>query len=492
MLRTINDRPTLWDAILPEQCRGLPAGLAEVDRLLDDPRFFEPFRAFFSPRHGRPSIPMETYLRLMFLRFRYRLGFEALCREVTDSLAWRRFCRIPLDAPVPHPTTLMKITARCGATAVTALNEALLAKAAEHKVVKLDRVRADTTVVEANVAYPTDSGLLAKGVARMAVIIAALHGVGLAVRTRTRDRTRSVRRRAHAIAAWLRRRSDDAKDEVRALNAEMATIAEAAVADARAVVRNAGRALRRAGHRPAGKAWAWVAELERTAGLVERVSAQTRVRLAGGVPEGDTRVVSLHDADARPIVKGRLGKPVEFGYKAQVVDNVDGIVLDHTVVIGNPADAPLLVPAIERIRRRFARAPRAVTADRGYGEAAVDTELQALGVRRVCIPRKGKPTAARQQVQRGRGFVKLVKWRTGCEARISCLKRDFGWRRTLLDGLAGAQTWCGWGVLTHNSVKISGLLKTTNAGPPQSTPTMSSVTPAATGPPGRSRSAETV
>src|SRR3954447_11680550 len=241
VLRTINHKPTLWDAILPEQCRGLPAGLAEVDDLLDDPRFFEPFQAFFSPRLGRPSIAIETYLRMMFLRFRYRLGFEAVCREVADSLAWRRFCRLPLDAPVPHPTTLLKITARCGETAVNQLNEALLAKAAENKVVRLDRVRADTTVVEANVAYPTDSGLLAKGVARMVVLIAALRTLGLAARTSTRDRTRSVRRRAHDIAAWLRRRGDDAKDEVRAINAEMATIAEAAVGDAQAVVRNAGR-----------------------------------------------------------------------------------------------------------------------------------------------------------------------------------------------------------------------------------------------------------
>src|SRR3954451_16020202 len=106
VLRTINHKPTLWNAILPEQCRGLPAGLGEVDDLLDDPRFFEPFQAFFSPRLGRPSIPMETYLRMMFLRFRYRLGFEAVCREVADSLAWRRFCRLPLDAPVPHPNAI--------------------------------------------------------------------------------------------------------------------------------------------------------------------------------------------------------------------------------------------------------------------------------------------------------------------------------------------------------------------------------------------------
>ena len=78
----------------------------------------------------------------------------------------------------------------------------------------------------------------------------------------------------------------------------------------------------------------------------ERVVAQTRSRLAGVMPESATRLVSLHDVDARPIRKGRLGKPVEFGYKAQIVDNADGVILDHNVEIGNPADAPQLAPAI--------------------------------------------------------------------------------------------------------------------------------------------------
>ena len=110
---------------------------------------------------------METYLRMMFLRFRYRLGFETLCAEVADSLAWRRFCRIALTDAVPHPSTLMKITTRCGQGVVDQLNEALLAKAKAAKVVKLDKVHADTTVVPANVAYPTDSGLLTKGVAKL-------------------------------------------------------------------------------------------------------------------------------------------------------------------------------------------------------------------------------------------------------------------------------------------------------------------------------------
>jgi IS5 family transposase len=107
-----------------------------VDAWLDDERFFAPFVPHFSARMGRPSVPMETYLRLMFLKHRYRLGYESLCAEVSDSISWRRFCRVDIDGSLPHPTTLMKITTRCGEQAIAALNDELLATACEAKVVK--------------------------------------------------------------------------------------------------------------------------------------------------------------------------------------------------------------------------------------------------------------------------------------------------------------------------------------------------------------------
>src|ERR671920_1459952 len=168
MLRTKAEQVSGWEAALPAELLRLPEELARVDALLDDPAFFAPFVPFFDPRMGRPSTPMETYLRMMFLKFRYRLGYETLCREVADSISWRRFCRIPLDGHVPHPTTLMKLTTRCGPAAVNGCNEALLAKAGEAKLLRTTRLRADTTVVPADVAYPTDSGLLAKAVRRSA------------------------------------------------------------------------------------------------------------------------------------------------------------------------------------------------------------------------------------------------------------------------------------------------------------------------------------
>src|SRR4051794_20942182 len=143
------------------------------------------------------------------------------------------------------------------------------------------------------------------------------------------------------------------------------------------------------------------------------IAAQTHQRLAGTPPDGATRRVSLHDPAARPIAKGRLGRPVEFGYKGQVLDNDDGVVLDHTLDEGNPPDAPQLAPAVARVIARTGHIPRAVTADRGYGEARVETDLHDLGVRTVVIPRKGRPGKARQTAEHRPAFRKIVKWRTG-------------------------------------------------------------------------------
>ena len=149
----------------------MPAELVAVDELLDDPRFFEPFRKHFDPVWGRPSIPIETYLRLMFLKYRYRLGYETLCAEVTDSLSWLRFARIPIGEAAPHPSTLMKITTRCGPELIESLNATLLARAVEAGVVELEWLRADTTVVPADIKYPTDSGLLVKGITKVAGLV---------------------------------------------------------------------------------------------------------------------------------------------------------------------------------------------------------------------------------------------------------------------------------------------------------------------------------
>jgi IS5 family transposase len=462
VFRTIGDQCSLWESLLPEEVLRLPGELARVDALLDDPAFFAPFVPHFDPLIGRLSTPVECYLRLMFLKFRYRLGYESLCQEVADSISWRRFCRIPLDGRVPHPTTLMKLTSRCGEDAVAGLNEALWAKAAGAKLLRTARVRADTTVISANVAYPTDSGLLAKAVVKLVRAVRRVQAAGGATATKAVDRRRAAARRVREIASKLRTRAKLGREEstqaIRRGTGQLAGLADKAAAEAAAVLRNGRRALPRAlSGQMRGRLRRALDELAVTIERTTRIAAQTRIRLAGQTPEGATRLISLHDPDARPIRKGRIDKPVEFGYKAQVSDNDDGVILDYSVEPGAAPDGPQLGPAVKRIHRRTGRMPGAVTADRGYGQPAVERDLHDLGVRTVAIPRQAKTSATRKTIEHSRSFHRLVKWRTGSEGRISYLKRSYGWDRTRLDGRNGAAIWCGHGVLAHNLVKIAAL-----------------------------------
>jgi transposase, IS5 family len=464
MFRTIGDGPSEWESGLPAEVLRLPGDLARVDALLDDPAFFAPFAPYFHPVLGRPSTPVECYLRLMFLKFRHGLGYETLCAEVGDSISWRRFCRIGLDGTVPHPTTLMKLTRRCGEAAVAGLNEALWAKAAGRKLLRTTRVRADTTVISANVVYPTDSGLLARAVGKLVRAARRVQAGGGATGTLMTDRRRAAARRVREIASKLHYRGKLSREEttqaIGRLTGELAALAQKAAAEAAAVVRNGRRAVKKAlSGRVRGRLVRALDELAVTIERTALVVTQTRSRLAGQLPASATRLVSLHDPDARPIRKGRIDRPVEFGFKAQVADNDDGIVLDYTLEYGAAPDGPQLAPAVERIGQRTGRVPRAVTADRGYGQPATERDLHELGVRTVAIPRQSTTSSARKAIEHSRGFRKLVKWRTGCEGRISYLKHRYSWDRTRLDGRQGAAIWCGHGVFAHNLVKIAALAR---------------------------------
>jgi IS5 family transposase len=201
VLRESDPQPSLWEALLPEELKYLPAELAQVDAYLDDERFVAPWRALFDRRLGRPSVPVDTLLRLLYLKHRYQLGYESLCREVADSISWRRFCRIGLDRPVPHPTTLVKLVRRAGPEVIEQLNAALVAKLARDKLLRARKLRVDTTVVEADIDYPTDADLLEQAVRKLGGLVRRIKGRGAASRTRFRDRGRAADAAAGACAA---------------------------------------------------------------------------------------------------------------------------------------------------------------------------------------------------------------------------------------------------------------------------------------------------
>ena len=247
--------------------------------------------AVLSPA-GPTSVPVDTLLGLLYRKHRYGLGYETLCREVSDSISWRRFCRIPLDRPVPHPTTLVKLVRRAGPEVIHELNAALVAKLAAGKLLRARKLRVDTTVVEADIDYPTDADLLEHAVRKLGGLVRRIKGRGAASRTRFRDRGRAAGRRMqaagpHAAAAdWggdgrggpaHRRGRPD-----RPANPE----AGAGGGPQRPVARR-----RRPGD---GRLARLVGELEETITATQRLLAQTDQRLAGNRVIAD-RLVSLSD-----------------------------------------------------------------------------------------------------------------------------------------------------------------------------------------------------
>ena len=329
----------------------------------------------------------------------------------------------------------------------------MIAKAQRETRFRARAVRIDSTVVEADVRYPTDDGLAADGVrtlARTGKRLQAKLGVTAA---RMRDRSRAVGRRRRAIGRTLRRRTGEAKAEVLELTGQCGRLLARSVREAHRVAaeaRTRAQALRRSGRvkarREAARILAAAERLETLAERSEKIVEQIRKRLAGE-PIRDRR--RLFDPDARPIRKGKLRAPTEFGFVEQLAEvttstkpGVRGFILPPASTLGNPGENELL-PATVAELTRLRLSPKEVALDGGFQTKASEEALAPIETERIYIAGRVLPGSKRTQ-------RRLARYRTGAEGRISHLKRRHGLRRSRLEGGQGERIWSGWAVLTYN------------------------------------------
>jgi transposase, IS5 family len=456
VLTLLAEQPeSLWDEALPIEVRELPDDLAALDRLLGDPAMLGPIverfrREVIEERRavltdGRPTIAMETYVRLMVLKQRYRWGYRSLVAEVSDSIHLRRFCRISLAERVPDESTVRKLTRRIGPETVNEITRVLIVAATRSKRFRPRAVRVDSTVIEADVKYPTDSGLAAHGVRVLAREGRKLARLVKEQKRRVRDRSRSMGRTLRAVTRTIRRRSGEAKSEVLKLTAQTGELLEQSIAETRRLVVIARRRARGRGAKAKLKA---AAQLEELADRCGKVASQIKQRVAGE-PIKD-RLVSLADPDARPIRKGKLGKPNEFGYVTQICEVTEntkrgarGLIVPAATVIGNPGEDTLLPDTVAELKR-LGISPKEVALDGGFNVGPTRQALEDLEPERVFISGRQQPGSKRTQ-------RRLQRYRTGAEGRISHLKRGYGLDRSRLKGDEGQQIWTGWAVLAYNA-----------------------------------------
>jgi IS5 family transposase len=440
---------SLFDLGLPVEVAELPDELAGLDRLLDDESVFEPIAAAWTDSgrdHGRPSIPMDRFVRLMVIKARSGgWGYETLVREVSDSLHLRRFCRIALTDRVPDESTIRKLVKRFGPEVVEeitmrVIDRATAAGAQRRFVARAARI--DSTVVESDIRYPTDLGLAQDAARMLAAEAKKASGLAGPGASRVVDRSRSIAARLRRLNRSIAGRTGHSKDLAVALTGEAGRLAGRSLREARKLAREL-RA--RARGRGARRKLAAAERIEQFAERASKVCEQIAKRVAGR--KITDRLVSMSDPDARPIRKGKLRNPTEFGTVMQVAELCEntrkgarGLIVPLATEIGSPNESDLLPATGARLDRLSIR-PRELALDGGFHQSAVAENLPPPD--RLLIA--GKHPAGSRRTNR-----RLAKFRVGAEGRISHLKRSYGMRRSRLKGHQGARTWAAWSILAYN------------------------------------------
>ncbi|MFL6451685.1 MAG: ISNCY family transposase [Bryobacteraceae bacterium] len=466
MTRRKQAERTLWERVVDEDVRALwEPWMVEADKLLEDEELIEVVYEAQGERHrhsstrGLSQTPAEMALRLLLLKHVRNWSFDTLEREVKINLAYRDFTRIGLGK-VPDAKTLTRIAQALGGGVIAKLHERLVAMAQERGAVQGRKLRVDTTVVETNIHYPTDSSLLGDGARVMTRTMEkiAQRSQGK-LKRKIQNRMRSVNKRVRAIAMASRQKGAPGEERRKQQYRDLLRLTHKILNDAKRVIAEVEQlpAKRRISLQSLG------ASLTATAGRVRQVVKQAKLRVFEGITQIPGKIVSLFEPHSEIIRKGKASKPTEFGKLVQVQEAENQIITHYVVFDQRPSDRELLLGAVEPHERKLGRLPRLVTADAGYYSQAQERAVQEKGVKWVAVPNRATRSTERKQMEKSRWFKKAQRWRTGCEGRISVAKRRHGLKRCLYRGSEGMKRWVGLGVLADNLINIGKALAVARA-----------------------------
>ena len=419
------------DGLIAEEVSDLREGWMEhADRVLADEQIVAAVYEALARRHpqsrsrGRLGAPAEMVLRLLILKHIRNWSYGVLEREVRANLVYRDFTRVGAGK-TPDAKTMGRWGVAVGPEVVKQIHQRLVKLAQANGLAAGRRMRVDTTVVETNVHYPTDSSLLGDGVRVLDIARAA------------RSRAKQSREKLNRSYGKLLNATSRVVGQAKRFSKEVARGTKRA--------RNVLQQLVLEGLRQ---------ELDAMVPLVQQVMKQTRARIFRGDTHAEGKILSLFEPSTEIIRKGKAGKPNEFGKMVKLQEAEDQIVIDYEVYDRRPSDSDLLIAAIEMHRAMLGRSPHMVAADAAFYSAKNEAAAKAQGVKRVCIPNRSTKSPERKREQRKRWFRNGQKWRTGCEGRISVVKRRHGLDRCRYKGNAGMKRWVGLGIIADNVVNI--------------------------------------
>jgi IS5 family transposase len=434
--------------------------MAAADQVLADEDIVAAVYEALAQRHpnsrsrGREGVPADVVLRLLVLKHVRNWSYEVLEREVRADLVYRDFTRVGGNK-VPDAKTMGRWGVALGPEALKRIHERIVTIARDEGVVAGRRMRVDTTVVETNIHYPTDSSLLGDGVRVLIRTMRRIAKIAGAAGEELRDRSRSVKLRVLDIARSARAKGGQSQEKLKSAYSKLLHGTSRVVGQAKRFAQEIASGVKRSRNLLKQMALEGLRQqLEIMVPLVKQVMKQTRARIFRGETRSEGKLLSLFEPSTEVIRKGKAAKPNEFGKMVKLQEAENQIVTDYEVYARRPNDADLLIPAIDVHKGKLGRTPYLVAADAAFYSARNEAAAKARGVKRVCIPNRSTKSKERRREQKKRWFRNGQKWRTGCEGRISVVKRRHGLTRCRYRGEAGMQRWVGLGVIADNLVNI--------------------------------------
>ena len=407
-----------------------------------------------SRSRGRRGTPADVVLRLLTLKHIRNWSYQELEREVRANLVYRDFTRVG-SGKMPDAKTMGRWGVALAPQVLKLIHERMVKIAQAKSVITGRRMRVDTTVVETNIHYPTDSTLLGDGIRVLTRTMKKVTQLAGAVGTKLRDRSRSVKFRLLEIGRIARAKSAINQEKLKQRYRSLLDTTSRVVGQAKRFSAEIGEGVKRATSVFKQMALEGLrTQLDKMVPLVRQVMKQTRARVFHGNTRSEGKLLSLFEPSTEVIRKGKAGKPNEFGKMVKLQEAENQIIIDYEVYERRPNDCDLLVPAIDTHQALLGRAPHLVAADAAFYSAKNEAAAKAKGVKRVCIPNRSTKSPERKREQKKRWFRNGQKWRTGCEGRISVAKRRHGLRRCRYKGYVGMHRWVGLGVIADNLVNI--------------------------------------
>ena len=345
-----------------------------------------------SKTRGRKATPAEVVLRMLLLKHVRDWSFEVLTREVRANLVYREFTRIGGEK-VPDDRTMGNLARQLGPEVIEKLHQRMVEVAQENKIATGGKMRVDTTVVETDIHYPTDSTLLGDGVRVLTRIMKKVTAVAGKAGTQMRDRSRSAKLKVLAIARASRNKTEQGRQKMKNAYVKLVDITSRVAGQAKKFSSEIAEGVKQGNLSVMHKA---KKQLDEMIPRVQQVMRQTRERVLRGNTQAEGKLLSVFETHTEVIRKGKANKPNEFGKLVLIQEAENQIITHYQVCEQRPADSTLLEGCLKQHIEQFGHAPKRVTADAGFFSAANESKAEEMGVIRVAIPSHDTKSPARE------------------------------------------------------------------------------------------------